>query len=505
MAFDIAVPWKVNDAAVYQTNVAEDPYPDWSSATTYAVGQFVIFQPNHNIYNCVLGHSNKTPADPANIGVYWVLVGPTNPWRAFDYSAANNFYSQTITQNQPIIYRIKAQAKADTVAMLMASGSSCAVDVIRNENALAGGTGSQRNILPYSEEQALFWSKTNMTVTEEILADPWEAGATALATGFPQVMNEGTANGLHYIESPAITVATATQYTFSIFFKRKTGGRRLMLALNPAFFSASPKAFFVPGAVGSTSGGATATITATTGDWYRCTITATSTSAGAGWGLRVHITDGATESYIGTNASGYAVCGAMCNTGATATSYQWTRELPGGAASIYGSRVFRQSRAVSDVGYIEDGGGLITDAIFTGIGALANDYIGTTIYQGPSTYAFCSEITFCSSYLLGDLLDPFSATILDFSRKDRNDFGNVTLIPRTSADQQSYTVLHDLSRRQYVKRIMKNIAATPVLWYEDTDLSNQKGLATFGFWTEYSDDVSLSPVVMASITVESMS
>jgi hypothetical protein len=505
MAFEIALPWRVDDAALYQNNVDEDPFPDWSNVH-YLVGQVVIFQPNHNIYSCVLAHSNKSPGDPAHIGVYWVLITATNRWRAFDYSSANNVNSRTVGEGKPIVYRIKAPAKADTVAMLMASGSTCAVDVIRNENALSGGTGSQRNILPYAEEQSVWWAKTNMTVTEETVQDPWEAGATAMATGFPQVMNEGTATGLHYIESTAIMIANATQYTFSFFAELGTGTRQLMLAPNPAFFSASPKAFFnlSSGTVASTSGGATATITATTVGWYRCTITATSTAAGTGWGLRAHMTSGATESYAGTSST-IRVCGAMCNTGGTAGSYQWTRELPGGAASIYGSRVFRQSRTLSDIGFIEDGGGIFSDAIFTGVGALASDYIGTTIYTGASNQAVCSEIVFGFSYLLGDLLAPFSATILDFSRKDRNEFGNVTLIPRGSADQQSYTVLHDLSRRQYIKRVMKEVSARAVLWYDDTDLSNQKGQATLGFWTEYSDDVSQSPVVMASITVESMS
>jgi hypothetical protein len=506
MALKIVEPWKVTDAELYGTNVAEDPYAFWSNVTTYSVGDYTIFDPTHTIYYCTLGHSNKTPNDPANIGVYWVLVGKTRRWRAFDYSSANNPFS-SVQVLGAILYRVKPPTKTDTVAFLTTNGSFCAVDVIRNENALAGGTGTQRNLLPYSEEQEQSnWLKNNVIVTQDIISDPWEVGATVMATGFGNVLDEGTANGLHYIQSPSMAIATATQYTFSIFFKRKTGGRRLMLALNPAFFSASPKAFFTPGNVVTTSGGATATITATNGDWYRCTITATSTSAGAGWGLRVHITDGATESYIGTNASGYAVCGAMCNTGATASSYQWTRELPGGAASVYGSRVFRQMKAVSDTGYIEDGGGPVNDAIFTGVGALTNDVIGVTVYPGAASgYSECSEIVFGATKLLGDLLTPLSGSVLDFSRKDRNEFGTVTLIPRTRADQQSYTFLHDFSKRQYIKRVIRNISGRTVLFYEDTDLSNEEGLLTFGFWTEYNDDVSAAPVVMASITVESMS
>jgi hypothetical protein len=509
MAFKIAIPWKLTNGDILGTNVDEGGYLEWDAGTHYVVGDIRIFRPNNTLYECTLAHHNKTPANAVNIGVYWVLMAPTNRWRAFDYSSANNEFSRSLGPvGAPMIYLIKATNKTDTMAILMAGGSACAVDVIRNENPANGGTGTQRNLLAWSEDQFFGpWTKTNVVVTQPRAQDPWEAGATAMASGFPTVMDDGTASGLHYIESPQATLATGTQYTDSIFVKPVTGTRQLMLAMNPAFFSASPKAFFdlSAGTVASTSGGATATITPTTGGWYRATITATSTAAGSGWKMRAHMTNGATESYTGNN-SRIAVCGSMTAQGALPLAYQWTRELTGGAGNVYGTRIYRDSKAINRLAGIEDGGGNVTDAIYTECGGVANDYINVAVFPpGLSENAVCSEIVFARSFLLGELLTPFSGTILDFSRKDRNEFGNVTLIPRISADQQTYTIKHDLSQRQYIKRVMKENAARAILFYDDTDLSNPKGQATFGFWTEYSDDVTAAPVVIASITVESMS
>lgn len=65
------------------TNIPENDYPVWSSATTYAIGANVIYQ--HNIYNSLRASNlNFNPATDTSAPPYWLKTGPTNAYAMFD-------------------------------------------------------------------------------------------------------------------------------------------------------------------------------------------------------------------------------------------------------------------------------------------------------------------------------------------------------------------------------------------------------------------------------------
>lgn len=77
----IIEPYRVTPAMMVASNIPENDHGAWASGTTYASGARVIF--DHGVWESVqsgnVGHSPSLDA-----GEWWVRLGATNRWRAFD-------------------------------------------------------------------------------------------------------------------------------------------------------------------------------------------------------------------------------------------------------------------------------------------------------------------------------------------------------------------------------------------------------------------------------------
>lgn len=113
-AIKIVEPITITDSILVSSNIPENDYSAWSSATTYALGNRVILTSTHKVYESLQNsNTNKNPVDYAS---YWVEVGPTNKWKVFDTSNS----SQTLASGSPpeISYTFAAGIAIPSIAIL---------------------------------------------------------------------------------------------------------------------------------------------------------------------------------------------------------------------------------------------------------------------------------------------------------------------------------------------------------------------------------------------------
>lgn len=93
----VIYPIAMTDAQLDSSNVTENDHATWASGTTYAAEDRVIVVSTHSVYESVQG--SNTGNDPTtDDGTWWVRVGATNRWKAFDgYIADQVERSGTIT------------------------------------------------------------------------------------------------------------------------------------------------------------------------------------------------------------------------------------------------------------------------------------------------------------------------------------------------------------------------------------------------------------------------
>lgn len=108
------------------TNILENDYSVWNSATSYAVNDRVIRTTTHSIYEKVGGTAINSNL-PENVPNEWARVGPTNKYALFDESPS------TLTTNNDIITYIFKPGRVNSLALLELEGVEVCV------NLYAGG------------------------------------------------------------------------------------------------------------------------------------------------------------------------------------------------------------------------------------------------------------------------------------------------------------------------------------------------------------------------------
>lgn len=110
-------PTSVTDAMLISTDVPEDDYPVWSSATTYALGARVIVVADHSVYESL--QATNTAHTPSTSPTWWIRVGPTNRWKLFDTSNS----TQTVKASS-MSYTLKPGNAITAVGVLNLTGAT---------------------------------------------------------------------------------------------------------------------------------------------------------------------------------------------------------------------------------------------------------------------------------------------------------------------------------------------------------------------------------------------
>ena len=115
-------PITMTDAILTDSNVAENDFAEWDVSTAYVTGDKVIVLSTHSIYEAV---QNTTGNDPTtDDGTYWLNIGATNRWKAFDGSIE----SQT-EQSLSISYEFTVDGNYASLALLNIVGAQVTVDI----------------------------------------------------------------------------------------------------------------------------------------------------------------------------------------------------------------------------------------------------------------------------------------------------------------------------------------------------------------------------------------
>lgn len=104
----IIIPYQITEAMMLASNVPENDYPAWNAATNYSADTRVIH--NHRIYRWVAASTGKDPAEDTT-STYWLDIGATNRWRAFDSRLGS-----VTARAETVSYSIRLGRTQDSIA-----------------------------------------------------------------------------------------------------------------------------------------------------------------------------------------------------------------------------------------------------------------------------------------------------------------------------------------------------------------------------------------------------
>ena len=170
------------------------------------------------------------------------------------------------------------------------------------------------NLLAYSENFAntTGWTPSNTVIIPNAGMTP---AGTYTATKIVDTLDgSGT---FHYVVSAGISIASSTQYSFSIFAK---AGETTNVAVYPINGSNGASFNLSSGTVFFNDTGVTGSIRTFANGWHRCTVTITSNSAASAATPRVYLLKPGTN-YTGTGNAGVFIWGAQFEQSGIPLSY----------------------------------------------------------------------------------------------------------------------------------------------------------------------------------------
>lgn len=127
----------------------------------------------------------------------------------------------------------------------------------------------------------------------------------------------------------------------------------------------------------------------------------------------------------------------------------------------------------------------LTQAIFNDLPMFYSPRLRITVTGVPGTTVAVGHCVFGSRQELGMLGMGAQSGIIDYSRKDTDEFGETTFVQRAFADEFSGQILVHNNRLNGIKRLLRDLRATPCLWIGVDDDTYTETLMVFGWYRQH--------------------
>lgn len=171
--------------------------------------------------------------------------------------------------------------------------------------------------------------------------------------------------------------------------------------------------------------------------------------------------------------------------------------------TIYSKTVAMQSRDVAPSSwweYFTSGFQSRGSYVFRDLPITSEGVVTVTIDGGSGT-ASCGTLSCGLSKELGRPLHGPKASIVDYSRKDTDTFGNTTLIQRAYAKKYEIRLVLTRAEQDAVFRRLADLRATPAMWIVDDQVEM---LTAFGFYRDFAIEIAYPTHSTCTLTIEGL-
>lgn len=115
----------------------------------------------------------------------------------------------------------------------------------------------------------------------------------------------------------------------------------------------------------------------------------------------------------------------------------------------------------------------------------------------------CGACVLGSAFELGGIQPGASAGIIDFSRKEKNEFGTTVLVERAYANRMALNLAVDPGRITLVKRRLAELRATPAVWIGSEDPLYAL-FVVYGYYRDFNLEMPYPTLAFCSLEIEGL-
>jgi hypothetical protein len=127
----------------------------------------------------------------------------------------------------------------------------------------------------------------------------------------------------------------------------------------------------------------------------------------------------------------------------------------------------------------------------------------TVSLTGPSTVQI-GQLTWGTQYELGDAEYGAAVGIIDYSRKDTDEFGTTTFVERNFSKRMTARLMLDTAQIARVQQVLARVRAKPSVWVGVPDDVLFRPLTVYGFFRDFSIDIAYPTKSYCSLEIEGL-
>lgn len=143
-----------------------------------------------------------------------------------------------------------------------------------------------------------------------------------------------------------------------------------------------------------------------------------------------------------------------------------------------------------------------TQLVFQNIPPYANCEV-TLVFTSATTISV-GECVFGMLTNIGDTQYGATAGILDFSKKETDDFGNITFVERAYSKRMEARVFVKTVNINKVHQLLVSLRATPSVWIGSDDALYEEPMVVWGFFRDFSAEIAYPSHAIYSLSVEGL-
>jgi hypothetical protein len=143
-----------------------------------------------------------------------------------------------------------------------------------------------------------------------------------------------------------------------------------------------------------------------------------------------------------------------------------------------------------------------TSMLFLDVPVYAAGQLSVTLTRdNPADSVSCGTLLVGRQLSLGDTEHGADIGIIDYSRKETDQFGVTSVVERAFAKRMTAKVVMPTDAIDDIHRSLAALRATPVLWIGSESFES---LTVYGFYKEFSIDIAYPTVSYCSLTIEGL-
>jgi len=145
-----------------------------------------------------------------------------------------------------------------------------------------------------------------------------------------------------------------------------------------------------------------------------------------------------------------------------------------------------------------------TQIVYTGIPSYSNSVITVRLDTAVSEITSIGQALFGVLNTLGGTQYGANAGITDYSKKETDEFGNITFVERAFSKKLSAQVFIDNVRLNKVQNLLTSLRAKPSVWIASEDTRFEETLIIYGYYRDFNTVISYPSYSLCSLEIEGL-